>query len=56
METSAVAYLPPKDAGDPRPRFYEVIGPKAGKGPPLIERRPSRLTGGKPLEYSVLSL
>lgn len=55
-EKSVVAYLPSKDPQDPRPRFYTVIGPKSGRGPLLIERRPSRLAGGKPLEYSVLAL
>jgi len=55
-EKSVVAYLPSKDAKSPQPRFYSVIGPKDGKGPLLIKRRPSQLVGGKPVEYSILGL
>lgn len=55
-EKSVVAYLPLKDGKSPFPRFYTVIGPKDGKGPLLIQRRPSRLVGGKPVEYSILDL
>lgn len=54
-EKSVVAYLPMKDGKSPR-RFYSVIGPKDGKGPLLIKRRPSQLLGGKPVEYSILGL
>jgi hypothetical protein len=55
-EKSVVAYLPSKDPKSPYPRFYTVIGPKDGKGPLLIKRRPSQLVGGKPVEYSILDL
>lgn len=55
-EKSVVAYLPLKDGKSNLPRFYTVIGPKDGRGPLLIERRPSRLVGGKPVEYSILDL
>lgn len=55
-EKSVVAFLPSNDAKSPYPRFYTVIGPKDGKGPLLIQRRPSQLVGGKPVEYSILGL
>jgi hypothetical protein len=55
-EKSVVAYLPSNDPKDPHRRFYTVLGPKDGKGPLLIQRRPSRLVGGKPVEYSILDL